>query len=759
MPGKHTPRRYKPSFIATVLALGIAAFVTAAAIPASPTGTADTFKIGTTGASWQVDPGVAYITSAWELEYATCAKLLNHPDTPWDDNEVQRLRPEIATGMPAISEDQRTYTFHIRSDFQFSPPWNTYVTAESMKYTFERTLDHDLASPAQQFFGNIVGATEYMNGQAPEITGIVASGDTLTIQLIEPQGDFLTFLAMPFLCAVPIGLPHVEQVGPIPSAGPYYISSFSVNDVLRASRNPNYHGPRPQRFETLEYDFNLNEETAYQQVLSGELDTGPLPAAHVQEVANLYGPDSPAAARGLQRFFFEPVNCVGYLPLNTERSVFADLNMRKAVNYALDRAAYAAQAGPYAGSPFDQLLPQGMPGYEDIDVYPDQPDLERARDLANWHPGDPLRPITVYYRSSGTVNPAQYQIVRSNLEQIGFDVTGVGWPGGDIYYRMGIRGEPFDLGVSTGWCSDYNDPWDFIFLFDGTTIHDGENNLNYSYFDDPVFNDRMHAANELVGDARYDAFRQIEHDLVRDAAPAAAVRTYNNRYLYSERMGCQHYLLAYGVDFDQLCVRPAITTDDTSILEPALGTTTVPVTVQLSSEMESSVSVDYATQDGTAHAGEDYAATSGTLTFAPHERSKTVSVTISSDTLAEPQETFSLNLSSQSSGTIVDGQAVVTILDRPVGPPPPGPPPPPAPPPPPPPQPPPPPPAVRCRVPRVIEMRLAAAKTKIRRAHCGVGRIRKRANARRAGRVIGQSPRPGAVRARGTRVNLVVGRR
>src|SRR5439155_25841557 len=83
----------------------------------------------------------------------------------------------------------------------------------------------------------------------------------------------------------------------------------------------------------------------------------------------------------------------------------------------------------------------------------------------------------------------------------------------------------------------------------------------------------------------------------------------------------------------------------------------------------------------------------------------------------------------------------------------------PAPPPPPPPPPPPqPPPAVRCQVPRVIGLRLAAARTRIRRARCSVGRIR-RASSRRAGRVIGQSPRPGPVRPRGPRVNLVVGRR
>ena len=65
---------------------------------------------------------------------------------------------------------------------------------------------------------------------------------------------------------------------------------------------------------------------------------------------------------------------------------------------------------------------------------------------------------------------------------------------------------------------------------------------------------------------------------------------------------------------------------------------------------------------------------------------------------------------------------------------------------------------VRCRVPRVIGLRLGAAKTRIRRARCSVGRIR-RARSRRVGRVIGQSPRPGEVKPRGFPVKLVVGRR
>jgi Tol biopolymer transport system component len=72
--------------------------------------------------------------------------------------------------------------------------------------------------------------------------------------------------------------------------------------------------------------------------------------------------------------------------------------------------------------------------------------------------------------------------------------------------------------------------------------------------------------------------------------------------------------------------------------------------------------------------------------------------------------------------------------------------------------PPPPPTTIRCIVPRVVGLRLAKARARIVRAHCRVGRVR-RARSRRVGRVLSQSPKARSVRPRGTRVNLVVGRR
>jgi Calx-beta domain len=73
--------------------------------------------------------------------------------------------------------------------------------------------------------------------------------------------------------------------------------------------------------------------------------------------------------------------------------------------------------------------------------------------------------------------------------------------------------------------------------------------------------------------------------------------------------------------------------------------------------------VSYATANGTAIAGSDYVAASGTLTFAPGTTSQTVVVTVNGDTVPEGNETFLVNLGSPSNATIARGQGTGTILN------------------------------------------------------------------------------------------------
>ncbi|WP_138988532.1 Calx-beta domain-containing protein, partial [Neptunomonas concharum] len=90
-------------------------------------------------------------------------------------------------------------------------------------------------------------------------------------------------------------------------------------------------------------------------------------------------------------------------------------------------------------------------------------------------------------------------------------------------------------------------------------------------------------------------------------------------------------------------------------------------TVTLSNPSTSPVTVDYATQDGTATAGLDYTAVSDTLTFAPGVTSLTVTVPVTDDFIAEGAETLDLVLSNPTNATIIDNVGLGTILDEPVG--------------------------------------------------------------------------------------------
>jgi PKD repeat protein len=110
---------------------------------------------------------------------------------------------------------------------------------------------------------------------------------------------------------------------------------------------------------------------------------------------------------------------------------------------------------------------------------------------------------------------------------------------------------------------------------------------------------------------------------------------------------------------------PQVNIGDGSVVEgnPGGGTPSINFAVTLSAPTTVPVSVAYATADGTATAGSDYDAASGTVTFAPGETSKTITVSVRPDTMYEPDETFNVNLSSPNGVTIADGQGVGTILN------------------------------------------------------------------------------------------------
>ncbi|WP_143218430.1 Ig-like domain-containing protein, partial [Acidovorax sp. T1m] len=108
---------------------------------------------------------------------------------------------------------------------------------------------------------------------------------------------------------------------------------------------------------------------------------------------------------------------------------------------------------------------------------------------------------------------------------------------------------------------------------------------------------------------------------------------------------------------------PSLSVANVSQVEGISGSSNQTFTVTLSAASAQAVSVGYATSNGTATAGSDYTASSGTLTFAPGETTKTFTVAVAGDTTAESDEAFTVTLSGPSNATLGTASATGTIQD------------------------------------------------------------------------------------------------
>jgi hypothetical protein len=106
-----------------------------------------------------------------------------------------------------------------------------------------------------------------------------------------------------------------------------------------------------------------------------------------------------------------------------------------------------------------------------------------------------------------------------------------------------------------------------------------------------------------------------------------------------------------------------LTIDDVTLSEGDAGSTNALFTVTLTPDSDQTVSVNFATHDGTAEAGSDYTAVNSTLVFDPGETTQQVIVPVTGDTDDEADETFIVELSAASNADILKGEGLGTIVD------------------------------------------------------------------------------------------------
>jgi peptide/nickel transport system substrate-binding protein len=509
-------------------ALGVSMLVAAGFAGAAPSKAAakgGTMKMNMSATDVDfLDPSLAYGTISWQIEYATALKLLNYPDKPAPLGG--RLQPEGAAGFPVISKDGKTYTFTVKSGLKFSD--GSPVTAKNYVFAINRALSPTMQSPAAPFMTTIQGAQAVIDGKAQTASGVKVSGNKITIKLTQPDGGILAKLGMPFFQALKTNLAlNKDGVSVYPSAGPYYISERTVSRHITVKKNKYYKGPRPANIDTFDITVNTNLDQSLLQVKSNQVDydMGGLPATAHADLAQQFGINK-------GRYFVHPLVETDYVALNNARPTFSSVNMRKAANFATDRAGMLRVRGAFAGKRTDQILPPGIGGFTNAKVYPIQgPDYTKAKSLA----GSNCKSVNLW-TSNSAVGQNLGQVFKFNLSQIGCDVNVKLFQGFAIYTAAGTKGADFDA-VIAGWNQDYPDPYDFIdVLLNGDNIHDSNNN-NLAYFNVASINKEMAKANTLAGDKRYKAYGDLDLKITKNWAPWAAYDNRNEREFVSQRTG------------------------------------------------------------------------------------------------------------------------------------------------------------------------------------------------------------------------------
>lgn len=403
-----------------------------------------------------IDPQLSYTVEGWETLYNVYTPLLTYKHAKGEDGT--EVVPALAEAMPEVSPDGKTYKLKMRSDMLYSD--GTPIKASDFTYAIQRLFKAD--SGGSVFFNGIVGAPEYADGTADTISGIVtddATGD-ITITLDGPNGTFENVLGLMFAAPVPPSTPLSDDAtnNPPPSSGPFMITNVEAPQTMTLERNPNFKTVQDAG-ATEVADASVDKITVTQnksntaQVTGVEQNTidfmvDPPDADRLQEVKSRFA----------DRFRMEESINTYYFWMNNQTAPFNDVRVRQAVNYAIDPEALNRVFGGRMHAT-QQILPPGMPGYEEYKLYPG-PDMAKAKALlAEANPAD--MDITVWTNDE----PDRKRIgeyYHDVLNQLGFNAT-LKVIAGDVYFTtIGNQSTP-DLDTGFGnWFQDFPHPDDFF---------------------------------------------------------------------------------------------------------------------------------------------------------------------------------------------------------------------------------------------------------------------------------------------------------
>jgi peptide/nickel transport system substrate-binding protein len=444
------------------------------------------------GTTDYLDPGLSYRLESWQLFQDVYPGLVVKAHVSCQTGNCTQILPGLATTIGTVTNGGKTYKFTLRSGLKYSN--GQPIKASDFANTIIR--DFRLNSPGIGFFSNIAGvdACEANPTKCSKISGIVSddAAGTITINLKQPQSDFLYILSIPFTSQVPSNTPQTDTENPPPAAsGPYYFSSYSPSKSIVMKRNPNWKKGEIPAVP----DGNPNQITV--TLTDDQAESAQLVASGQQMWdGNLLPTDRLAYYKGKYakqiNFFTTPSTY--YFFMNQRTPPFDNLKARQAVNYAIDRQALVNLRGGL-GVPTWNFLPPSYPQYQKITPTPYPFDINKAKQLVQ-QSGTAGMKVTVYTISDVAVDKSTGEYLQGQLKKIGWNAQIRELAGANYFTIIGSQSTKAQIGFAD-WFEDYPYPTDwFNVLENGDNITQVHNN-NYSNVDITATNNQINHLTHL----------------------------------------------------------------------------------------------------------------------------------------------------------------------------------------------------------------------------------------------------------------------
>ena len=346
-----------------------------------------------------------------------------------------------------ISDDGKTYTFHIRDGVKFSD--GEVCDANAIKANFDAIIENKDRHTWLEMMNLLVGVS------APD-------DKTFVIELSEPYYPLLTELGVtrPFAMISPKAMKDgstKDGVNAYIGTGPYVLTDFVTDEYAIFEANENYWGEQP-KIKKITVKVIPDNQTRILALEKGEID--------MIFGKNMIDADAINQYTGNDKFtvsLSDPTS-TRQIVLNTTRDVLADKEVRQALQHATNKQAISDGIFYGLEQPADTLFAKTVP-YCDIDLEPYAYDVELAQsmlDEAGWVVGaDKIREkdgqklnIDLLYNSDSVTEKAIAEYLQSEYQKIGISLNIHGEE--EQSYRDNMKAGNFDMVFNICWCTPYD---------------------------------------------------------------------------------------------------------------------------------------------------------------------------------------------------------------------------------------------------------------------------------------------------------------